>query len=123
MTDTMLDVMTKEKARLAKHRAELEAQQKDIDTAIAALDRELAAITAWETARTGKPATTSGPKRDQVLALIQEHTALSRAELISLLAIKGNKSHSQALSNMLTALTKANKLSRTNGKYSLTPSP
>ena len=119
MTDaTMSDYMAKEKTRLEKQRTELQAQITDLEKSITGVDRQLAAIAAYQTTLVGKP-TGTGPRRDTVLALLKDHKALTRAALIEHLGIQENNAHKAALSNMLTALTKAGKVTKSGKEYSL----
>jgi hypothetical protein len=59
-----------------------------------------------------------GSRRDALLRLIRENPAsLSRGEILERMGLKGNKSGEMSVSNALTALTKANQVSREGGKY------
>jgi alkylation response protein AidB-like acyl-CoA dehydrogenase len=91
----------------------------------------MAAITAYEHAKSGKPipqargagrkaATTGrrGSKRDGILAALADVPhGLTRGELLDKMGLKGNKSGEMSVSNALTALTKGNQVVRRDGKY------
>jgi hypothetical protein len=129
-----------ERARLDKSRKDALAQQAAIDKELQAIERELAALDAYQQAKgaTGKRAPTAGrtaakrtfkgggrrspgrrgEKRQAVLDLVQQHPAgLSRGEILMQLGVKGNKSAEQSVSNALSALKKSAKLNSREGKY------
>lgn len=99
-----------------------------------ALDRELAAIDAYEKAKAGTPVQVGkgggknrgaavarsrrGSKREGLLALIKENPAgLRRADILEKMGLKGDKAGEMSVSNALTALTKSNQVARSDGKY------
>jgi hypothetical protein len=138
------DVMQRERERLNRERDEILYQQKDLANKLTELNRELAAIEAYDTAKTGTAATASrqprgpqksaatisqssaeprprlqvGSRRDALLQVIgEEPNGLSRGEIFERMGLKGNKSAEKSISNALTALTKNNQVSRREGKY------
>lgn len=119
----------RERARLHGEREAIFTQQQELAKKLAALDRELAAIDAYEAAKSGKSASTRGAgarrgrrtrrgsKREQLLQLIKDGRGLTRGEILQKMGLKGNKSGEMSVSNALTALTKANQVTRREGKY------
>jgi hypothetical protein len=130
----------KERARLDKSRKEALAQHAAIDKELQAIERELAALDAYQQAKgaaakrapvAGKAAAKRtfkgggrrspgrrGEKRQAVLELVQQHPAgLSRGEILTKMGAKGNKSAEQSVSNALSALKKSAKLNSREGKY------
>ena len=92
-----------------------------------AVNREFAAIGAYETAKTGKAArqasagrqsrTRRGSRREALLEIIRQSDGLSRGEILERMGLKGDKSGEMSVSNALTALTKSNQVRREDGKY------
>jgi DNA-binding transcriptional ArsR family regulator len=140
------DVMQRERERLNHERDEILSQLKDLENKLTEINLELAAIDAYEAAKTGKaamptrrPPTPSkseatieelqlpaeprprpqpGTRREALLRVIGEHpNGLSRGEIFECMGLKGNKSAEKSVSNALTALTKNNLVSRREGKY------
>ena len=124
------DVMQQERERLNREREEVFAQQRELESKLAAINREFAAIEAYEAAKSGKvqrrqPRASGtrrtarrGSKREGILQAIKEAaTGLSRGELLETLGLKGDKSGEMSVSNALTALTKGNQVARREGKY------
>ena len=136
--------MQRERERLNREREETVDQQKDLENELTELNHELAAIDAYEAAKTGKAATPSrhprapeksgapikqlsadtgarakpGTRREAVLNVIRENlNGLSRGEILERIGLKGNKSAQKSVSNALTALTKSNRVARRDGKY------
>jgi hypothetical protein len=130
MAQSFQDYITKERERLnGEHEAVL-AQQRDLQTKLAGIKRELAAVDAYEAAKSGKPtakrsggtARSGGPrrgsKRDGIMAALSDIPhGLTRGELLEKMGLKGNKSGEMSVSNALTALTKSNQVVRKDGKY------
>jgi DNA-binding transcriptional ArsR family regulator len=145
------DVMRRERERLNHERdeileqqKELENQQKELEDKLTEVTRELAAIDAYEAAKTGKaampaqqppapekseatieelsaeprPRPQPGTRREALLRVIGEHpNGLSRGEIFKYMGLKGDKFAEKSVSNALTALTKNNLVSRREGKY------
>jgi len=126
-----------ERKRLNDERKGLVAQQREAEKKLADIDRELAAIGAYETAKAGKaakPAASAprkaraarkapagarrGSRREPILNLLAENSAgLSRGELLEKMGLKGDKSGEMSVSNALTALSKGKQVARKDGKY------
>jgi hypothetical protein len=131
--ETFETFVARERARLHGERDAIFTQQHELEEKLGAVNRELAAIEAYEAAKTGKaPArqsatrrtgtrktsgTRSGSKRDELLKLIRGNDGLTRAELLEKMGMKGNKSGEMSVSNALTALTKGNQVARRDRKY------
>ena len=58
-----------------------------------------------------------GSKREEILQVIRAGNGLSRGEILERMGLKGNKSGEMSVSNALTALTKANEVTRQGGNY------
>ena len=132
MADETFEVfIQRDRARLLGEREAIFNQQQELETKLAAINRELSAIDAYEAAKTGKalparqaaagrgqPRARRGSKRGQVLELIKNNPhGLARKDILEHLGLKGNKAGEMSVSNALTALTKANQVARRDGKY------
>jgi hypothetical protein len=128
MAPTLHDVITTDKERLNSERAAIRGQQRDLEKKLAEIDREYAAIDAYEAAKSGKATrqtgkgraapSRKGSKRDAIIAALQgSPDGLTRGELLEKMGLKGNKSGEMSVSNALTALSKSNQVSRKDGKY------
>jgi hypothetical protein len=138
------EVMRRERERLTREREEILNQQKELEDKLNEISRELAAIDAYEAAKTGKAATPIrqrrglgksevstrqssaeirprarvGGRREALVQVIRgEPNGLSRGQIFERMAIKGDKTAEKSVSNALTALTKNNQVSRREGKY------
>jgi hypothetical protein len=116
MADSFESMIEKERDRLSKSREQLLAQQKEIQTALDGIDREMDAIGAYESVKTGKPKATRtrgrrGGRRIEILALLQKKP-MARKDLLLALKVKGDKAGERSVSNALTVLTKTKKLKR-----------
>jgi hypothetical protein len=125
----------RERARLHGEREAIFTQQHELENKLAEINRELSAIDAYEAAKSGKPVKSGravatgrtrtrlvsqgrrGSKRDQLLKLIQESEGITRGEILEKMGLKGSKSGEMSVSNALTALTKANQVTRKDRKY------
>jgi hypothetical protein len=129
MAQTLHDVITKDKERLNSERAAIRGQQRELEKKLAEIDREYAAIDAYETAKSGKssarktgarsaPRARNGSRREAILAVVAENPdGLTRGELLEKMGLKGNKSGEMSVSNALTALAKGKKVARKGNKY------
>jgi hypothetical protein len=134
--ETFETFVQRERARLHGEREAIFTQQHELDEKLESVNRELAAIEAYEAAKTGKAparqaatrrigtrstqktsAARGGSKRDELFKLIQGSDGLSRAEILEKMGLKGNKSGEMSVSNALTALTKSNQVARRDRKY------
>ena len=129
------DVMQRERERLHKEREDIFNQQQRLEAKLAEINKELVAIDAYEAAKTGKAATSArqmrapraqparrGGRREALLQLIKDHpTGIARGEILEKMGLKGDKAGEMSISNALTAMTKANQVSRREGKYVASP--
>ena len=123
------DFMARERERLRAAREQIFTRQEELQRKLADINREFAAIEAYETAKTGKaaragavsgrrqPRARRGSRREQLLKLIREGNGLSRGEILERMGLKGDKSGEMSVSNALTALTKRSEVRREGGKY------
>src|SRR3954449_7982784 len=121
------EFISRERDRLRAEREQVFNQQEELQRKLDAINREFAAIGAYETAKTGKaarqapdgrqPRTRRGSRREALLELIRQSDGLSRGEILERMGIKGDKSGEMSVSNALTALTKSNQVHREGGKY------
>lgn len=127
------DVYRARRAELVTRRAQVTAE---IDDEIAWFDRELAAINAYEAAKTGrKPAAAAqsaaprrrgrpGPLQESILRAISESVSgMSRGDLINMFGFKGDRSAEMSISNALVRLVKTGALYRDGGKYHAPAAP
>ncbi|NKC11539.1 MAG: hypothetical protein GKR94_04835 [Gammaproteobacteria bacterium] len=122
---TFADFVENEKERLATERERILAEQIGLQEQINEIDRELAAITAYEATKAGKTASPAAGRgrrgsgvRTRLLSLIGERTGgISRAEILESLGMKGNKAKEQSVSNALAALKRGDQITNSDGKY------
>jgi hypothetical protein len=121
------EFISRERERLRAEREQVFSQQEELERRLDALNREFAAIEAYETAKTGKaarqasagrqPRARRGSRREALLELIRQSDGLSRGEILERMGLKGDKAGEMSVSNALTALTKNNQVRRESGKY------
>jgi hypothetical protein len=121
------EFISRERDRLRAEREQVFNQQEELQRKLDAVNREFAAMEAYETTKTGKatrraqadrqPRARRGSRREALLELIRESDGLSRGELLERMGLKGDKSGEMSVSNALTALTKSNQVHREGGKY------
>ena len=130
MPENFADFIARERERLHAEREQVFNQQHELENKLADINRELAAIDAYEAAKSGKAAAPvrqtrgragrqarRGSRREGLLALIRKNPGLGRGEILERMGLKGNKAGEMSVSNALTALTKAGQVSRSGGKY------
>ena len=125
------EFINRERERLRGEREAVFNQQHQLENKLNEINRELSAIEAYESAKTGK---TAGPraaaarrgpqrgrrgsKREQLLQLIRQNPeGLARKDIIERMGLKGDKSGEMSVSNALTALIKTSQVARREGKY------
>jgi hypothetical protein len=126
------DFITRDRERLHAERERIVNQRQALEGKLTDINRELAAIDAYEAAKTGKaPAATRQPrgararpqarrgsKREALMQVIKDNpSGLTRGEILERMGLKGDKSGEMSVSNALTALTKTNQVRRTDGRY------
>ena len=115
----------KERERLKTAKAAALTKRAKVDEEIAAIDTELAAINAYETAKSNgkRPSTKRRARRNgrraEVLAAVKQHpSGVTRGDLLQAIGVKGDRSKEQSVSNALAALKKSEKLTQDgNGRY------
>jgi hypothetical protein len=131
MAEEFKDYIARERDRLTAERDAVLSQQRELEAKLASINNEFRAIDVYEAAKSGKTlaptrasrgggqrATRRGSRREAIIAVIRETPeGLSRGELLEKMGLKGDKSGEMSVSNALTALTKANQVSREGGKY------
>jgi len=130
--ETFATFIARDRERLNKEREEIFTQQHELELKLDAVNRELAAIEAYESVKIGKPRAPvkqvrasrapsrgrSGSKREALVQLIQQNpSGLTRGEILDKMGLKGDKSGEMSISNALTALTNANQVARRDRKY------
>src|SRR3954464_3088511 len=121
------EFISRERDRLRAERDQVFNQQKELQRRLDAVNREFAAMEAYETTKTGKNARKKsagrqsgarhGSRREALLEIIRQSDGLSRGEILERIGLKGDKSGEMSVSNALTALTKSNQVRREDGKY------
>src|SRR3954451_15418595 len=121
------EYIARERDRLRAEREQVFSRQEELQRKLDAINREFAAIEAYETAKTGKnarqapagrqPRARRGSRREALLELLRQSDGLSRGEILERMGLKGDKSGAMSVSNALTALTKSNQVRREGGKY------
>ena len=124
------DVMQQERERLTRERESIANQQRELEGKLAEINREFAAVDAYESAKSGKATATArqkgaprrqarrGSRREALLEVIRTNpSGLSRGDILERMGLKGDKSGEMSVSNALTALTKSNQVARREGKY------
>jgi hypothetical protein len=121
------EFIARERDRLRSEREQIFGQQEELQRKLDAVNREFAAIEAYETAKTGKnarqalagrqPRARRGGRREALLELIRQSDGLSRGEILEGMGLKGDKSGEMSVSNALSALIKSNQMHRDGGKY------
>jgi hypothetical protein len=137
MAANFQEFIKSDRKRLSDERKAIVAQQREVEKKLASIDRELAAIAAYQSAKTGKAAPVeavrkprratgkrrgvrarSGSRRESIIAALQGTAdGLSRGELLEKMELKGDKAGEMSVSNALTALTKSKQLVRKDKKY------
>ena len=121
------EFIARERDRLRSEREQIFGRQEELQRKLDAVNREFAAIEAYETAKTGRvarqasagrrPRARRGSRREALLELIRQNDGLSRREILERMGLKGDKSGEMSVSNALSALTKSNQVHRDGGKY------
>ena len=131
MPENFESFVQQERDRLNGERESIFNQQNELQQKLDSINNEMRAIEAYESAKKGKQAAQPrqqrrgpsqgrrGSKREQLIKLIGESpNGLTRGEILEKMGLKGDKSGEMSVSNALTALSKANQVSRKEGRYS-----
>jgi hypothetical protein len=139
MKQNFAQFIEQERARLTKAKDAVIAKKRSCDAEIATIDRELAAISAYERAKTDRAPSTgtrrsgirtdrapstgtrrSGIRQDVLNAIKSHPEGISRADLLEAMGVKGEKSGEKSVSNALSALKKNMSIDSVDGKYKVT---
>lgn len=126
----MNTAITAERDRLAAERQAIQSQITDSTVKLQALDRELAAISAYEAAKSGKTVSPGGgtantrarrgSRRQAILnVLLAKDGPMKRDALLRAFGVKGDKAGEMSISNALTALVKTAQIVRVDDGYKL----
>jgi hypothetical protein len=119
------ELINKERDRLTKQREDALARRAKIDDELKSIDRELAAIAAYEAARSAKTAkrkpgarAARGTVQTSVLEIIQKvPQGIARGDIVATMGTGATKASEQSISNALSALKKAGRITSKDGKY------
>jgi Tfp pilus assembly protein PilN len=126
MSEPVATIIDKERDRLRKALADLRAKQKELEAQRATLETELDALAAYEAARSGKTRKSrklvsrvpQGSRQQSVLAVIaKSKKGMTRGDILQVMGLKGNEAGERAVSNALTALKKAKRVTAKDRKY------
>jgi hypothetical protein len=126
MSEPLATIIDKERDRLRKALADLGAKQKELEAQRATLETELDALDAYEAARSGKARKSRGTisraprgsRQQSVLAIIaKSKKGMTRGDILQAMGLKGNEVGERAVSNALTALKKAKRVTAKDRKY------
>jgi DNA-binding transcriptional ArsR family regulator len=125
-TPAFAALMTQERARINDAIKAARAKRQEADREIAQLEAQLAAITAYDAALKGKGIATEqrkprgrrGEKREAIRDLIaQRSDGLTRSELLTAMDAHGDKAAEQSISNALSALKRAGRITQEGKAY------
>jgi hypothetical protein len=126
MSETFTTMIDKERERLTKALEDLRAKQDELQTQRATLETELDALDTYESARSGKTRksrktasrTPRGSRQQSVLAVIaKSKKGMTRGDILQAMGLKGNKGGERSVSNALTALKQAKRVTAKDRKY------
>ena len=108
---------------IEEERKRLSTTRQELVIKLSEIDRELEAIAAYEAAKSGShPATPVPGRRGGIREVVFQHLAeskegMTRSDLLEAMSARGDKKLEQSISNALSALKKAERLSLTDGVY------
>lgn len=127
MADTLETIVARERETLTARRSDIQGKIKELEKQLTELDREFNAVAAYEAAKKGRTVSiggatgsrsSRGSRQNDIMGVLGKHTAgVTRGDIIDALGAKGNKSAEQSISNALSNMKKANKITLTDGKY------
>lgn len=125
MAQTFEAFVASERNRIKEAKQALVSQKNDLDRQIAGLDKELAAIEAYESVKSGRTATSSSSGgtrrtgiRDQILAVVKAAPdGISAGDVLKQMDATSDQDKT-AVRNALSALKKNNSIGLANGVYS-----
>ncbi len=119
-------VVEKERDRLTGLRSQAVSRRADVDAEIAEIDKQLAALNAYQRARKGRGPSRNrsgrqGSRQGAILELLAAHPeGMTRGEILLAFDVKGDPVGEQAISNALANMKKGSKLaSASGGRYVL----
>jgi len=133
MEENFARFIQRERDRLYSQREVAYNHQQESKRELITIDRELAAIAAYERAKSDKSATeheahqfhysqaSRGSRREELLRIIGERGGLRRRDILERMGLRGDKLAEMSVSNALSALIKAQRIRRDNGRYYITP--
>lgn len=125
MPETFAEFVQRERERIGGEMERLRIERSKIGDAMYALEKELGAISAYEQAKSGKVTKTAagtragtrrGSKREELVVLIRNNPGLARRDILAKLGATDDKS-AMSVSNAITGLIKANRITREGGRY------
>jgi hypothetical protein len=139
MEKNFAQFIEQERARLTKAKDAAITKKRSCDAEIATIDRELAAISAYERVKTDRAPSTgtrrpgirtnkargtgtrhSGIRQDVLNAIKSHPEGIGRADLLEAMGVKGEKSGEKSVSNSLFVLKKNMSIDLVEGKYKVT---
>ncbi len=125
MPETFATMVDKERERLRKALEDLRAKQQELQAQRATIETELDALETYEAARSGKARKSEaasraprGFRQHSVLSVIaKSKKGITRGEILQAMGLKGNKVGERSVSNALTALKKAKRVTSRDRKY------
>ena len=116
MAEKLADLMEQERERLTKRRAELTEELAEIAAELSRIDAYFSAGRPTRLAKANRQA--RGTVQATVLEIIRRTASgITRGDIIATVNSTGSKASEQSISNALSALKKANKITAENGKY------
>ena len=117
-------LVKKERSRLDTERKNVANKITGLQKQLSEIDRQLKAVNAYDQAKKGTPKKRSTAprkrtsRRADILKTLKNHPeGLARADILTLLTLKGDKSAEKSVSNALNNMKKAKKIKFKDGKY------
>ena len=126
--DTFETLVARERERLEATKGEVMERRKALDEEIAAIDKEMAAVNAYDAVKRGKavPGASAGgggraprgSRQEGLLEIIEKHPeGIGRSGLLEELGLTGDEKAAQSISNALSALKKKGAINGRDRKY------
>lgn len=128
--DTFETLVARERERLEAAKGEVMERRKALDEEIAAIDKEMAAVNAYDAVKRGKavPGASAGgggggraprgSRQEGLLEIIEKHPeGIGRSGLLEELGLTGDEKAAQSISNALSALKKKGAINGRDRKY------
>jgi hypothetical protein len=125
MPETFATMIDKERERLRQALEDLRAKQAELQAQRAVIETELDALDTYEAARSGKTRKSRtasraprGSRQQSILAVIaKSKKGMTRGEILQAMGLKGDEAGERSVSNALTALKKAKRVTSKDRKY------